>query len=355
MNIIFDWSGTLLDDANYTYRCTKETVKHFGGPSISESYYKKNFCIPVDTFYKPLCPNTDIQIIDNHFFKCYSKSILQENFFEEIEAMIKQLAQKNRLFILSTIEEQCIHEKLEQAGLNTYFEGVYGNAFNKNKVLPKLLLNHELIPFETVFIGDMPSDIRAAKASSVQAAAVTYGYAGYEQLIEVEPDYFFDNATAITQHFVKMNQSETSRWPIATVGGLIFNPQNEVLLIKTDKWSGLYGTPGGKIDYGESMENAFKREVREETGLEITEINFISINDCIYHPEFYKKRHYLLINYTACITKTQEVALNYESSDYCWVTLEEAVKLPLNQPTYRLIQEVNAQKNKLNERNYSRK
>jgi len=38
------------------------------------------------------------------------------------------------------------------------------------------------------------------------------------------------------------------------------NKNNQILLIKTKKWSGLYGTPGGKVDYGESLEVALKRE-----------------------------------------------------------------------------------------------
>ena len=40
----------------------------------------------------------------------------------------------------------------------------------------------------------------------------------------------------------------SKKTPIPTVGALIYNSKNEVLMIKTDKWSGKWGIPGGKIE-----------------------------------------------------------------------------------------------------------
>ena len=63
---------------------------------------------------------------------------------------------------------------------------------------------------------------------------------------------------------------EESRPPLATVGALIFNSKNEVLMIRTHKWSNLWGIPGGKIKWGETSEAALRREILEETGLKIS-------------------------------------------------------------------------------------
>ncbi len=60
------------------------------------------------------------------------------------------------------------------------------------------------------------------------------------------------------------------------VGGCIRNEFGEILLQKRsdkNKW----GFPGGAIELGESAEEAAKREIKEETGLEVTVKNLIGI------------------------------------------------------------------------------
>lgn len=127
--------------------------------------------------------------------------------------------------------------------------------------------------------------------------------------------------------------------PLATVGGLIFNPEGKILLIRTQKWSDLLGTPGGKMEYGETMAAAFIREAKEETNLDIYDLEFILIQDAYNHPEFYRPSHFLLINFTAKANST-EVILNDEAYAYYWVGLEESLELDLNQPTRLLVEEV---------------
>ena len=53
------------------------------------------------------------------------------------------------------------------------------------------------------------------------------------------------------------------------MGALIFNAAGEVLMVRTHKWSNLWGIPGGKIKWGEPSEDALRREIKEETDLEI--------------------------------------------------------------------------------------
>jgi ADP-ribose pyrophosphatase YjhB (NUDIX family) len=125
--------------------------------------------------------------------------------------------------------------------------------------------------------------------------------------------------------------------PVATVGALVENPEGQVLLVRSYKWGGTWSLPGGKIERGETQEEALRREMLEETGLEIRDIRLVLVQDCIDSPEFYKPAHMLLLNYH-CKADCREVRLNEEAEAWRWERPEAALELPLNGPTRRLIE-----------------
>lgn len=118
-------------------------------------------------------------------------------------------------------------------------------------------------------------------------------------------------------------------FPEPTVGVFIFNQAGELLLLKSHKWPGKYVVPGGHVELGESLEEAVIREAKEETGLDIHDLEFILFQEFIYDPSFWKPRHFIFFDY-ACKTVSTAVQLNDEADEHVWVRLEAAVKLPLD-------------------------
>ena len=134
-------------------------------------------------------------------------------------------------------------------------------------------------------------------------------------------------------------ENQIQSFPITTVGALIFNPAREVLMIRTHKWSDLWGIPGGKIKWGETAEDALLREIKEETALDITNIQFAMVQDCIRSKEFFKEAHFVLLNYT-CDTISTAVTLNDEAEEFQWLAPARALNdLPLNTPTRILLEQ----------------
>jgi ADP-ribose pyrophosphatase YjhB (NUDIX family) len=132
-------------------------------------------------------------------------------------------------------------------------------------------------------------------------------------------------------------QIQDAQPPLATVGALIFNGKNEVLMIRTHKWSNLWGIPGGKIKWGETSEAALRREILEETGLKVTAIKFVLVQDCIHSKEFYRDAHFVLLNYTCRCAGKPKVVLNDEGREFRWIKINDSRKLKLNKPTKVLI------------------
>ncbi|MBE7517325.1 MAG: NUDIX domain-containing protein [Chloracidobacterium sp.] len=72
----------------------------------------------------------------------------------------------------------------------------------------------------------------------------------------------------------------------ASAAGIVTNPQGEVLLLDHLLRPGSgWGLPGGFIQPGEQPEAALRREIREETGLELTNVSFYRVRTFKRHVE----------------------------------------------------------------------
>lgn len=113
-----------------------------------------------------------------------------------------------------------------------------------------------------------------------------------------------------------------NKYPEPTVSAIIFNPKGKILLCKSHKWGNKYVIPGGHIELGEKMEEALKREILEETGLNIYDIRLIGLKESIYSDTFHEKKHFIFIDYL-CKTDSSDVLLNDEAETYEWVDINE--------------------------------
>jgi nucleoside triphosphatase len=130
-------------------------------------------------------------------------------------------------------------------------------------------------------------------------------------------------------------------YPEPTVGALIFNRDSRVLLVLSERWGGRYVVPGGHIELGERIEESVIREVKEETGLDVYDLEFVMMQECVFDEGFYRKMHFIFFDYS-CTTDADEdeVILNHEAQAYSWVTLNEALNMSLDPYTRRLIEKV---------------
>ncbi len=127
-------------------------------------------------------------------------------------------------------------------------------------------------------------------------------------------------------------------FPEPCVGALILNPQGKLLLLKSHKWSNMYVIPGGHIEVGEKAREALKREIKEETNLDIHDIAFLQFQDFIFDKVYIKERHLILLNFV-CKAKDQTVKLNDEAQEFVWIDPKEALeKLPVEPYTKRALE-----------------
>jgi len=114
--------------------------------------------------------------------------------------------------------------------------------------------------------------------------------------------------------------------PLLMVGAamLVTDEQARLLLLKRAD-SGCWGPPGGAVELGEVVEDAARRELREETGLELDRLTLFGVfsgAEFFYRYPNGDEVHNVTIVYLARPANTQ-VRLNAEHTAWGWFTAGE--------------------------------
>lgn len=129
----------------------------------------------------------------------------------------------------------------------------------------------------------------------------------------------------------------TKAYPVATVGALVVNMDGKVLIVRSSKWCDKYTVPGGHIELGERAEDAIKREVKEETRLDVEVVKLLLVQQAIYPKYYCRHEHYIFMDYI-CRAKGTELKLDGRELQYStWVTPEDALKLDLEEYTRNFV------------------
>lgn len=112
--------------------------------------------------------------------------------------------------------------------------------------------------------------------------------------------------------------------------GVLRDEMGRVLILKRSindrSFPGKWSLPGGKVDAGETVEQAVIREVKEEAGLDVEIIRAIGVNESLLST---RNRKYVIYSFAVQIKNKSDVQLSHEHEDYRWVFPQEARNLPL--------------------------
>jgi len=115
-----------------------------------------------------------------------------------------------------------------------------------------------------------------------------------------------------------------TKHPIPVVRAIIENSKGEILILKRaktdyglDKWC----LPGGKVDYMNNLMEAIALEVKEETNLNLKEIEIMFYIDSA--PKQRGQMHCIEFYFKAKPKNIDNLKINEESSEFKWAKKEE--------------------------------
>lgn len=100
---------------------------------------------------------------------------------------------------------------------------------------------------------------------------------------------------------------------------------------------GEWSIPGGMLELGETFEEGVRRELAEETGLQVWVVGFIEVFERIFPGEDGRTRYHFVILDYLCAVERGEARAASDVTDVAWAGEEELRKYALTPTATRVI------------------
>ncbi len=206
-NLIFDWSGTLVDDLGPVLDATNAVLVEYGCEPMSRDEFRRNFRLPYVEFYEEFVPGVPIAELEDVFRPAFSASLSPVTVLPHAREKLEWCRRHRiRCFVLTSMDTEAFRGHLAQFELGHLFEATYAGVLDKRTVIRELLERHGLRSEETAFVGDMTHDVVTARHGGVTSVAVLTGYTSAAVLAESRPDLTVPDLKALRELLDKGRQ-----------------------------------------------------------------------------------------------------------------------------------------------------
>jgi len=188
--LILDWSGTLVDDLRAVLSGTNEALRRFGAEPVSLAEFRREFDLPPRRFYDRRAPGAPFAELDAAFLEGFERERASVRPLDRAASFLDGARSGGfRLRVLTALDEANLEEQMSAFGWADRFERLHAGVHDKVAYLHEVVERDGLDADRTMYVGDLPHDIRAGRRAGVATCAVLSGYADEPRLAAAEPDY----------------------------------------------------------------------------------------------------------------------------------------------------------------------
>jgi len=188
--IIWDWNGTLLDDANICLSAINMMLKKRGLPVLSLESYRDVFTFPVIEYYKEIgfdFSEEEWDTVAMEFINLYLTKLPECRLTPSAAKTLTLFKQKGyRQAIISAMQHDELIKSVSALGISEYFDyiGGIGDHYGSGKIdnARNYLQQSSLNPAMITLIGDTIHDSEVAAELSCKCVLVSTGHQSYTRL-----------------------------------------------------------------------------------------------------------------------------------------------------------------------------
>ncbi|HJN05799.1 MAG TPA: HAD hydrolase-like protein [Bacteroidales bacterium] len=194
--IIWDWNGTLLNDANFCVMCMNKVLSKRQLQRIDVEQYRNLFTFPVKDYYEAIGFNFDLEDFEvpaMEFIDLYYPNLDMASLHAEAKDVLLFFSKLGfRQLVLSAMEHSNLVKSLTDKGIISFFDDISG--INDHYAVSKLEMGKNMITklgvprSEILIIGDTIHDFEVALGLGVDCILVTNGHQSRERLLKTTPN-----------------------------------------------------------------------------------------------------------------------------------------------------------------------
>jgi phosphoglycolate phosphatase len=199
--IIFDWSGVISDDRHPVYEANMKLLEKHGKSTFGfEEWLPETVMSAVHFARKHHIEGSAEEITET--YRKYLDEVIMNGIKPLLvsgsERTLSELKAKNKkIALLSSHPAENLEKEVDEFGLRKYFDFISGGVLDKVEVLREICGKLDKTHDESAYVGDMISDVIAAKTLSILAIAITSGYHSKEVLEKEQPDYIISSISEL--------------------------------------------------------------------------------------------------------------------------------------------------------------
>jgi len=189
-HIIWDWNGTLMDDAWFCTEAINTILRKYNKPTVTLEKYRGIFDFPVKDYYHKLgfdFEDHPFEIVGTEFIQEYKRLWKKCSLHQDAEQVLNSISKLGLTqSVLSAADADLLDAFMNHYNVSDYFTGWLGlnhhYATSKVDLAHQFMQDHNYNPKEIMMIGDTTHDYVVAKEIGVDCILFTQGHQAENKL-----------------------------------------------------------------------------------------------------------------------------------------------------------------------------